>query len=259
MISFRGFWVFIVIVTLSACATNKSNNYLNNLRDNLSQAALNWNTLNANADLSLENINSWIPESGIRGRYQIAKKYISIGFLQEVVGAKVFRKGPHGLEMDYNSNEFGYYNPDFLKKLHIRLENLFANVDFIESTQKLYNSELKYYLRSYYLSYPVAANNLEVISGYKKAMVDPSKGAYMDGLISGPSFYLQESFREFAENTNDAWYNTMEEYDAYELFTCPGFWIRRSIDGTESQFYELLVLTLKHYDPEFLSVQQEKP
>jgi hypothetical protein len=72
----------------------------------------------------------------------------------------------------------------------------------------------------------------------------------MDGRIKGPSYYLQESFRDFAEALEK------DGYDVYEAFTCPGFWIRRSIDGTADEFYEVLKLTLQTFDPAFINAQK---
>jgi len=35
--------------------------------------------------------------------------------------------------------------------------------------------------------------------------------------------------------------------------TAGGFWVRRSIDGTEAQIFQLLTKLLKTFDPEVLS------
>ena len=104
------------------------------------------------------------------------------------------------------------------------------------NAQSLYDSELKRYLRTYYIAYDVGANNREIMDGYLSA-ISEGKDA---------SIYLQESFRDFAETAEK------EGYDVYEAFTCPGFWVRRSIDGTASQFYKLLKLTIQTFDADFL-------
>lgn len=61
--------------------------------------------------------------------------------------------------------------------------------------------------------------------------------------------FLQEFFRDFAES------NESKGYDVYESFVCPGFWVRRSIDGTADEFFDLLKLTLRTFDPEFITAQ----
>ena len=44
---------------------------------------------------------------------------------------------------------------------------------------------------------------------------------------------MQEIFREYADSQSG-------ESDWYEAVTAPAFWVRRSIDGTDKQIYELL-------------------
>lgn len=218
----------------------------------------NWDRLVSTVDLSYENIISWLPESGIRGRYEGGKKYLSIAALEEIIGLKVFIKGPHTKGINFKSiADFGYYNPKFLIQLNRILKSIYKHRTFIENTQLLYNSQLKRYLRTLYLSYDIAAENEQIINGYLNAISGAKNDSYENGKISSvyggssrPSFYLQESFREFAQSIE------REGYDVYEGFTCPGFWIRRSIDGTQNHFYKLLILTMNHYDKEFLEKQQ---
>ena len=243
---FKRISVFIFLLILASSFALKTDNSQITLSKSIASLVLNWDKIISDADLSPENINSWLPNRGIRGRYELAKKYLSVRFLEEIIGEKVFVNGPHAEEIDFKSEEFGYYNPKFLKKLYGNLKSLYSNKEFIESTQALYDSRLKQYLRTFYLSYEIAVNNEEIISGYKKAIIDPSQGSYMNW-ISGPSYYLQGSFAGFAQSIE------VKGYDVYEGSTCPGFWIRRSIDGTEKQFYELLVLTISYYDQEFLN------
>lgn len=191
-----------------------------------------------------------VPESGIRGRYAVYQKYFSISMLESIVGENIFLKGPHSDVLNFESQDsFGRYNPLFLKKLGDNLQFLFKNKTFVENTQDHYNRKLKQYLRVYYLSYKTAANNKEVMDGYEDAIANPEKHDYMNGRIKGPSFYLQEVFRDFAEGLEK------DGYDVYEAFTCPAFWVRRSLDGTEDEFYELLKLTLKTFDPAFMKAQ----
>ena len=36
--------------------------------------------------------------------------------------------------------------------------------------------------------------------------------------------------------------------DWYEAYTAPGFWIRRSIDGTDQQFFAMLTQVIDSFD-----------
>ena len=110
------------------------------------------------------------------------------------------------------------------------------------NAQGLYDSELKQYLRTYYISYDVGTNNNQVIDGYLSAINERN---------GGPSSFLQESFRGFAESSE------RNGYDVYEAFSCPGFWVRRSIDGTADEFHQLLTMIMKTFDEQFLEGQTE--
>lgn len=216
------------------------------LGDKIRLTVADWQNMNANARLDPEIISSWIPESGIRGRYQIAKQALGKSVLESIIGEKAFLSGPHKEDINYNSaRDFGRYNPKFLTKLHTSLASLFSNKIFVDNAQALYDQELKRYLRTYYLAYEAGANNQEVMDGYLAILArEPQK--YSESVfLSEPSFYLQESFRDFAESLEK------EGYDVYEGFACPGFWVRRSIDGTADEFFELLALTIRTFDPEF--------
>jgi hypothetical protein len=242
--------ICLVLLVVAACSLQKSlyknDTTIKELRENVNSTVSNWDTVLSVADISYEDTKSYIPESGIRGRYEQYKKYLGISILEKVVGEKVFLSGPHSAVPNYTSqDQFGRYNPLFLKKLDENLQFLFKNKTFVKNIQSHYDSKLKQYLRVYYLSYKVAANNKEVMDGYLDAIANPEKHDYRNGRIKGPSYYLQESFRDFAEGLEK------EGYDVYEAFTCPAFWVRRSIDGTADEFYEVLKLTLKTFDPEF--------
>lgn len=217
------------------------------LGEKIKLAVADWQNMRTNADLAPESISSWIPESGIRGRYQIAKQVLSKAVLESIVGEKAFLSGPHQQDIDYNSaRTFGRYNPKFLTQLQKGLSSLFSSKVFVANAQALYDSELKQYLRTYYLAYEVGANNQEVMDGYLAIVAQEPKKYGESVFLSEPSHFLQESFRGFAESIE------AEGYDVYEGFVCPGFWVRRSIDGTADEFLGLLKLTIKTFDPEFL-------
>lgn len=244
MTSNKGIILVFIFIALASCSTMKNRGVSAAFSDRLLKLASNWDSIKANTDLSSENISSWLPESGIRGKYEIARKQVSLNFMEQLVGQPVFLKGPHQEEVDFNSGSFGYYNPQFLERLKPILGEALQNKLFVENTRTLYDEELKQYLRTFFLSYNVAANRTDIMEAYLKHIEHGEHKSF-----SGPSFYLQEAFRDFAESAEENGYNV------YEGFTCPGFWIRRSIDGTESQFYNLLLLVMETYDADFLEQQ----
>ena len=82
----------------------------------------------------------------------------------------------------------------------------------------------------------------QIKSGYQTALEQGKP------LGSGTEEDLQEKFRwlsdYLATDKNDDWYLAN---------TAGGFWVRRSIDGTETQIFQLLTKLLKTFDPEVLS------
>jgi len=216
------------------------------LSEKINLMAADWEKMQNAAQLGYKDIQSWLPKRGIRGRYQIAKKVMSKTSIESIVGEKAFLIGPHEDGISYTSaKEFGRYNPDFLMKLQRILTEIFNNKIFVARTQKLYDSQLKQYLRTYYLAYDVAANNRKVMDGYLSVIKETQSSSDVV-FLAAASFFLQESFRHFAESV------AQEGYDVYEAFVCAGFWIRRSIDGTEDEFFQLLKLTINTFDENFL-------
>lgn len=237
---------FLSIGLIALACTRKLGISSEALNEKVDLTIKDWDEAKAEADLSYENIHSWLPERGIRGRYEIAQKVLSKAILENILGENAFLNGPHENGINYNSRTFGYYNPAFLNKLKGQLVALYSNKIFVSSAQSFYDRELKQYLRTYYLAYEVGANNKAIRDGYIAILSKGTQSTPESSFLDEPSYFLQESFRNFADSA------AAEGYDEYEAFTCPGFWVRRSIDGTADEFYELLTMTINAFDGEFL-------
>ena len=179
-------------------------------------------------ELYSERNNYW-NNTGIRGRYQKIKHKIGIHILQTILDENVFLAGPHDYGfMNYQSSSFGEYNPLFLSNLYNELSKLYSDEEFVNNFQYLYDSQLKRYLRTYYISYSYAANNEKYI------------------------FEYSPNFDEFSTKIDRKGYNW------YEANTCSKFWVRRSIDGTSNDFFKLLSLALETFDTNFLHENKVK-
>jgi hypothetical protein len=182
----------------------------------------NWEELYSESD------NYW-NSTGIRGRYQKIRHKIGIHILQTILDENVFLAGPHDYGfMNYQSSSFGEYNPLFLSNLYNELSKLYSDEEFVNNFQYLYDSQLKRYLRTYYISYSYAANNEKYI------------------------FEYSPNFDEFSTKIDRKGYNW------YEANTCSKFWVRRSIDGTSNDFFKLLSLALETFDTNFLHENKVK-
>lgn len=178
---------------------------------------------NANPELATDG--TWL-DVGIRYKYLLLKDYVNIKTLGKLAGVPVFSKGPHSVEVNYNANEFGYYNPAFLAKVKAALKKGMNNTVFNNLAQTFYNNELKGMARTYYRAFVYLNNQENVIEQY---------GGNYDG----------EAFRSYADSEEKL------GYDWYESDVAPGFWVRRKIDGTDKTFFEILQMVMSTYDSDF--------
>jgi hypothetical protein len=85
--------ICLMFLFVAACSLQKSlyknDTTIKELRDNVNTTVSNWDTVLSVEDLSYEDTKSDVPESGIRGRYEQYKKYLSISLLENIVGENI--------------------------------------------------------------------------------------------------------------------------------------------------------------------------
>lgn len=213
------------------------------LSEKLTYIAGDWGRLNADPSISQEV--TYIPEVGVRGRYIAVEKVLGRKVVESIVGEKAFVKGPHQKQLDFKSRAtFGYYNPTFLTSLQRLLAQAYQSSVFVKTFQSFYNQELRQYLRTYYLTYEAGTSDANLRKEYLSLIAIEAKSS--GATYESPGYFLQESFRSLGDDLS------AQGYDWYEATTCPAFWLRRSVDGTADEFYQLLTLTLKTFDSEFV-------
>jgi uncharacterized protein YecT (DUF1311 family) len=233
---------------LSASETNNQNSLSGEpnpeaLKTQLFSIANNWNELEYKADLNSDVISSWVPESGIRGRFQIMKAKLGLSALEAIVGEQAYVSGPHSWDIALDrSDDFGRYNPSFLTELGRMLNDAYQSEEFINTLKPLYDAQLKRYLRVYYLSFDSASDNQPAVDGYLQAINTKSN----QPSAPEPSWFLYSYFDGLSSELSSY------GYDDYETYVVPAFWVRRTIDGTADAFHGLLVQTLNAFDPEFM-------
>jgi len=207
------------------------------------QAPAAWDGLKKRADFSWEASGTTFPEIGVRGRYAILKPLLNPAILEKIFGEKVYRSGPHrGASIDYRNEEaFGRYNPAFLKKLYPALSSLSRNTALTKQVQGLYNREFRNILRVFYLAYPVAANQKDIQAQFLSILNTPLEKRESYAITS----YFIKQFGGFASEMERRGFDGLEGYMAAR------FWVRRSVDGTADEFYQLLRLALRTFDPSF--------
>ena len=193
--------------------------------------------------------NDWLP-TGVRYKYDMLKDYIGIEMLEKLSGEKVFlESGAHtdGLNLN-NANAFGHYNPQFVSTVHESLISFLMNDDAKESTQAFYNNNLQMTARNYYLAYQFVNSEETIVWQDREWTKEDIIETYQDILNgdvqkygSGADF-LSEIYRGYADAAE------ADGYNWYEADTAPGFWIRRSMDGTAKNFIGLLNAVLEEMD-----------
>lgn len=168
---------------------------------------------------------TWL-DVGIRYKYAVLKEFVNPEMMKKVAGVPVFVSGPHTEGIDYNSSEFGHYNPLFLKRVKGVLKTALQREAFNSLAQSIYDSKLKVMTRTYYRAYQAMKKEGDAVEKYGTT-------------------YDQEAFRTYADSEEKV------GYDWYESVVAPGFWVRRMADGTDATFFELIDMVVKAYDKDF--------
>lgn len=218
-----------VVAILAACSpevVSTINSVLNPLGVTMKDAMTAWDAKKAElGEPSRDEDGTWL-DVGVRYKYAVLKEFVNIRNLERVTGHKVYVKGPHDTDLNYDSDKIGYYNPDFLRSVSSSLTVSITNEAFNKVAQKFYDSQLKQMTRTYYRAYTHVNNNAN-------AVVDDN------------DYYDVENFRSYADSEEKA------GYDWYESIVAPAFWVRRKKDGTDMQFLGLITMVLEKYDPDF--------
>jgi hypothetical protein len=182
------------------------------------------------------------PEIGVRGRYAILKPLINPTTLGTLIGEPVYLSSPHsGADINFQSNdEFGYYNPDFLKKLTDYLNGAAQSAVLQKQLQDLYDREFKQVMRVFFNTYEAGTSQRKLEGAFLNLLREFSKG---DKGSNINRFFL-ENFRDLPGDG-----------DGLEKMMAARFWFRRSIDGTADEFRELMLLTMQTFDPVYLRQQ----
>jgi hypothetical protein len=197
-----------------------------------------WDFLKNGYEPDRDRDDTWL-DVGFRSKYAMAKKYASLELLEKAFGEPVFIVGPHGKDMNFkDKTSFGHYNPAFITKLEKAIELAAYDAFYAQKMKNVYENHLKSMAETYHAAYLHLHKDKKTLKKLTKkytALIDQPEGTTEGS--------LQETFRDFAEELEKN-----EKGDVYEGFTAPAFWLRRSIDGTDKQFFDLLERVMKAMD-----------
>ncbi|MDP7011964.1 MAG: hypothetical protein QF685_11355 [Verrucomicrobiota bacterium] len=193
-----------------------------------------------------QDLGTWLPNRGLRGLYAKAQFALNIAQLQKLSGHKIFGVGPHqnGKLHLTSANEFGHYNPAFIKWVTANGIPGGKNPKLRMELQPVYDKYLRCTARGFF----VAHQNLMD----QPARLKRVQARYLDVLDAEKDAgdFLQESFRPDADRLEKA------GHDWYEVNVAHGFWVRRTIDGTADEFHILLATLLTTHDSKWMKAQR---
>ncbi len=193
-----------------------------------------------------QDLGTWLPNRGLRGLYAKAQFAMNLAQLQKLSGHKIFGVGPHqnGKLHLTSANEFGHYNPAFIKWVTANGIPGGKNPKLRMELQPVYDKYLRRTARGFF----VAHQNLMD----QPARLKRVQARYLDVLDAEKDAgdFLQESFRPDADRLEKA------GHDWYEVNVAHGFWVRRTIDGTADEFHILLATLLTTHDSKWMKAQR---
>jgi len=197
-----------------------------------------WDLLKSDYEPIRERDDTWL-NVGFRSKYAMAKRYASLKLVESAFECDVFLRGPHKKDMNFNSQTaFGYHNPEFIERFAVGLGMALENPSFKAGIHKVYDEHLASMAKTYHNAYIYLNQDPDYLETLQAEYLRLMASA--QGIDSGS---FQETFRNYAEALEQE-----EGADVYEAFTAPAFWLRRSIDGTAAQWFELLDELMKEME-----------
>ncbi len=198
----------------------------------------------------------YFPGGGMRNFYCHAVNFIDYGRFADLVGVPVFLSGPHSREaLALDSRfSFGTYNPEFVSRLGDLLVPGDRDSAFRAATQGVYDVSIRPLARIFFITYRKLLDNPaflvqeknDYIIALKKKTLEPY---YYEKYFSFVDCEYPYHGKNHSEFEGPGFNGTC---DGNVVKTCVAFWIRRSIDGTDDEFYAGLEKLLRIYDGNFL-------
>ena len=202
---------------------------------------------------------TWGLDFGFRSKYLIANAVFNenlIIFFERIFDTKVFLSGPHDQGMNFNSsNDFGRYNPEFIKKLITSAEEILSNPFYLNLIRPIY----KNHLEDMVITYQATSELFKIHKEYFPQYLNEATKIYLISLQTGnqdllpqDNFAVQTVFGDwtFESDVSEEAGIEIPDYDydklnVYNYYTSLNFWGRRNIDGTDELFSELLELVIE--------------
>ncbi len=199
---------------------------------------------------------------GLRSMYANVRSLITLRDIQKIAGTPIFTSGPHSsselnLEAKYR---FGHYNPKFVKWLLKYAVPASTDKSFRRLTKPFYDSYFRDLARTYYAAYIELHAQPGLFKQEKQWLLDQLK----NNTLPQNYYFRYEDILAGKEDTlrspkiGKGGYRLVYKFDTNQAGTAAAFWLRRSIDGTDGDFFLLLRLLLETYDTHFIRLNAWK-
>lgn len=197
--------------------------------------------------------NTWIPETGIRGMLSKIELFMSLRQLIQLFPGIILTNDRSLLNTPnfYSKSDFAHYNPQFVKWLTNNIESEILNAPKMQyEAQALYNKQFKALARVYYVTYvDIIQNNGNSLNINTQSEIERYQLSINSSHVK--AYNVQNKFYKYAESMNQKT-KLQNDLNVYNGFVAPGFWFRRSIDGTQSLWFNLLKKIMLKYDKDFV-------
>ena len=204
---------------------------------------------------------------GLENLVDQLKLLMDLPKLKTLSPVPVFLSGPHTNSFGSHPTDFAHYNPAFLAWAKEAAIPATENEGLRFTTQPFYDDLLRPYARMAYLSYQylethpqerdsIKNSYLQVLEDVKNLnpMYAIGHGNGAEFLVFGIPNYIHHYRDELASLCGVCYeeYNGKTHPEPWQYWTAGyGFWIRRSIHGTDGAFHEILEILLQTYDREW--------
>lgn len=201
----------------------------------------------------------YFPGGGMRNYYCHLLNYMEYKRFVQLVGVPVYANGPQphssgGLVLDSRFS-FGRYNPEFVARLGNICIPGERDSAFHAATQGIYDEFVRPLARVFFVTYRKLMDNPAFLVQEKNEYLLAIRNRTLEPYYYEKYFdFLSCEYPYYGKNRSDFKGPGFEGIcDGNVVKTCVAFWIRRSIDGTDDEFYSGLERLLKVYDGAFLN------
>jgi len=191
--------------------------------------------------------------TGIRDLASHLSPIVDLAKIQSLTEIPVFLGGPHANGPNLNADDFGRYNPEFVRWATEHLIPAAKDPVFREKSQAVYDRYLQEMTRIYWRVGADFAKDealLRRLAAAYGAVIDEWKGKDAAAGTSARFEHLHRATYSYAEaaGQGERWMTTNATYHAGVAM---GFWMRRELDGSRAEFMKMIEALLQAYDREF--------